>query len=191
MSKYLWYAGYGSNLNRQRFICYIQGGTPVFGKKANKGCTNRIAPLEDRIIKIPHHLYFAWPSSLPPSENWGAGGVAFLDPKKSETDYSIARVWKITAEQYEAVREQEGRDFYDHEIQLGDRDGIPVRTMTHSSLMTDVLKPSTTYLKTIMLGLLECSLDIHSCAGYLKTKEGIAGQLSDAELLAYISNLNK
>jgi len=33
---YVWYAGYGSNLNKQRFMCYIKGGTPTYGKDGTK-----------------------------------------------------------------------------------------------------------------------------------------------------------
>ena len=59
--EYVWYVGYGSNLNKQRFLCYILGGTPKYGCKSNQGCTNKALPPEDRSIKIPYGLYFALP----------------------------------------------------------------------------------------------------------------------------------
>ena len=59
--EYVWYVGYGSNLNKQRFLCYILGGTPKYGCKSNQGCINKALPPEDRSIKIPNGLYFALP----------------------------------------------------------------------------------------------------------------------------------
>ena len=42
--EYVWYVGYGSNLNKQRFLCYILGGTPKYGCKSNQGCINKALP---------------------------------------------------------------------------------------------------------------------------------------------------
>jgi len=46
--EYVWYVGYGSNLNKQRFLCYILGGTPKYGCKPNEGCINKTLPPEVR-----------------------------------------------------------------------------------------------------------------------------------------------
>jgi hypothetical protein len=190
MSTYVWYAGYGSNLNRQRFLCYIEGGTPLFGTQPNSGCTDKILPLDNRFILIPYRLYFAWPNDMPDSKNWGKGGVAFLDPQKAieENEFSFVRIWKITSEQYEEIRDQEGKVLYDKEINIGELDGISIKTMTHSTML-DIQKPSATYLKTIMFGIQESGLNITDSINYLKTKEGIAGHISDEELPDILNNI--
>ena len=77
---YVWYVGYGSNLSKQRFLCYILSGIPRYGRKRNQGCTNKGLPLEHRPIKIPYGLYFALPEERKRTSNWGKGGVAFITP---------------------------------------------------------------------------------------------------------------
>ena len=42
----VWYASYGSNLNRARFMAYIEGGT-VAGNDVVYGCTDTTAPRDD------------------------------------------------------------------------------------------------------------------------------------------------
>lgn len=166
----MWYVGYGSNLCRERFHCYIQGGEFSWGGSKAYGCTDKNHPLEDRPFSVPHRLYFAFPSS-----SWG-GGVAFLDPKGSGTDFSHGRMWKITAEQYGEVREQEGRLLYDHEIHLGEEDGIPILTVTSGEVLNPCEKPSEAYLRTIALGLNETlGLSVDDVVEYLWGKEGIKG----------------
>ncbi len=61
MTGYVWYVGYGSNLSEQRFLCYIQGGTPPFGKDSNRGCQDQTRPKAEKPIKIHYPLYFALP----------------------------------------------------------------------------------------------------------------------------------
>src|SRR3972149_4490125 len=74
---YVWYIAYGSNMSKQRLICYIEGGIPKLGKKRNKGCRDTTCPVEDKPIKIPYRLYFALPNGCTKTSNWGYGSVAF------------------------------------------------------------------------------------------------------------------
>ncbi len=106
---YVWYVGYGSNLNEQRFLCYIQGGTPRFGRRSDIGCTDKTLPKDNRPITIHYPLYFALPVDITKTENWDVGGVAFISPYKDTNTKTFCRMWKITKEQYEEVRVQEGR----------------------------------------------------------------------------------
>jgi hypothetical protein len=72
--KLVWYASYGSNLKRARFMCYIKGGTPPGGAKPNKGCfRDKTDPIEIRQISLNYELYFAGQSGT-----WGNGGVLVL-----------------------------------------------------------------------------------------------------------------
>ncbi len=84
--KYLWYASYGSNLSRERFMFYINGGKPKFSLKEEKGCTDKAPPLDDKPHKINHALYFAGTSA-----KWNNGGNCILSTKKSDSEYTLGR----------------------------------------------------------------------------------------------------
>ncbi len=200
----IYYLGYGSNLNRQRFLCYIQGGTPSYGKKRNRGCTDTTPPTDDRPFLIPYRLYFALPAGFEGTENWGKGGVAFISPvpvkeeaeglEPTETEglnreLTHGRAWKITRAQYEEIREQEGRGLYDLELKVGAIEGIPVYTITHSTLLPRILPPSTAYLKTIAEGLKETfHLRAEEIADYLLGKEGVKGYLTERRVREIIGD---
>jgi hypothetical protein len=180
---YVWYAGYGSNLSHGRFLCYILGGTPPFGRKRHAGCEDKTPPLESRALIIGHELYFALPHGHIRTENWGIGGVAFIEPEKGEEAGNICRMWKITRKQYEGVREQEGRKWYDKEISLGEVEGSPILTISHGVRLESVMAPSETYLKTMAAGLKEISgLSDDEIIDYLMGKPGIEGSLGRAEI---------
>ena len=174
MSEYIWYAGYGSNLSEQRFLCYVLGGKPLFGKRRHTGCTDRTPPVESRAFLTDRRLYFALPRAGSRTENWGPGGVAFMDPKAGEDAETICRLWKISKKQFAEVWEQEGPDWYDVEIPLGEVGGCPVVTISSRRRLANILPPSETYLKTIAIGLREtCELSDREIAGYLAEKQGI------------------
>jgi len=154
-STYIWYAGYGSNLSKQRFLCYIKGGIPTYGKKDKEPCENPTPPVDERVLSLPYRLYFALPDGRKETDNWGEGGVAFIYPKKDDAQYTLARAWKITKKQYEDVRKKEGPSWYNLPIYLGEIDGISIMTITHAMIYSNVLKPSESYYKTIAEGLNE------------------------------------
>ena len=41
----VWYVGYGSNLLRERFICYITGGQFRLGGSHTNGCKDKTLPI--------------------------------------------------------------------------------------------------------------------------------------------------
>lgn len=99
-------------------------------------------------------------------------------------------MWKITREQYEEVKTQEGSSWYDYEIPLGDEDGIPVYTITNKNNLNNILQPSEAYLKTIALGLNETyKFDNEEVANYLIKKIGIKGKLTKDEILGFLASL--
>ena len=57
--KYVWYACYGSNLLKERFMGYILGG----GIKGEGGCRDKTPPIKEMQITISHVLYFSKRSS--------------------------------------------------------------------------------------------------------------------------------
>lgn len=78
--KYVWYASYGSNLNRDRFLCYIKGGKPKGSEKAEIGCEDKALPIKEATYIMHYPLYFA-----KSAVRWQNQGVAFIGLKQDET----------------------------------------------------------------------------------------------------------
>lgn len=135
MITYVWYAAYGSNSNKARFMEYI------------KKCSDKTAPLEDRPIIIPFDIYFAYSSS-----RWERKGVAFLNDSKEGMTWG--RMYKITMNQFNDIQRMEG-NIYGKRISLGTVEDTPVYTFTSPSIRTDIKEPSKLYINTIKEGLKE------------------------------------
>jgi hypothetical protein len=190
MENHIWYVGYGSNLSEQRFLCYIKGGTPGFGKKCYGGCTDKTQPKDNRPKTIHYPLYFALPGRSKETTNWGCGGVAFIGPRKDEKIKTLCRLWKITKEQYTEVKEQEGEGWYNEEIEIGKEDGMLIYTITSKVDLDNILPPSEAYLKTIALGLRETwNFDNKEIVNYLIEIKGIKDNLRKDEIFQILSSL--
>ena len=177
--EYVWYVGYGSNLCRERFFCYIKGGQYKLGGSSCRGCRNKALPRENKTIELPHKLYFARESL-----SWGGGGVAFLsvEREKNQKKWTLARMWKITREQFDQVSRQEGVSWYNHTIDLGMDEGIRILTIT-SSDKHPLTPPSKNYLSTIVIGLIEAyKLNAKEIYDYLHQKDGVRGDFPEKEL---------
>ncbi len=192
-----WYCCYGSNLSRDRFLCYIKGGTPRFGKTRGRGCDDKKFMDISRPFKIHHNLYFGLPKGRKATGNWGEGGVAFLDRGESSEHTTLCRLWKVTSEQFSQIMKQEG-DWYNDLIKFGEVDGFPVFTFTRRKPGLNfqvhpterppdavVMKPSVPYVKTIMLGLMETypELGRKETLRYLEGLEGIRGNYEYVDFL--------
>jgi hypothetical protein len=183
---YVWYVGYGSNLCEKRFLCYIKGGKFNWGGSDAKGCSDKSLPIVNKQIYIPYGLYFAKCST-----NWDNGGIAFINPNKEldESNQTLGRMWKITKEQYEQIRDQERRSWYNHEIQLGKEDNFPIYTITSDTILTQYNQPSEGYIKTIALGLKETgNWNNEKIFQYLKEKAGIKSQIDKDKLFKIIKS---
>lgn len=97
----LWYVAYGSNLHRDRFLCYLAGGRPAGAARTYTGCRDPRPPAADRPVLLPGGIYFAQTSPV-----WG-GGVAFYDP--SLPGLAPARAYLLTTGQFSDVLAQEMR----------------------------------------------------------------------------------
>lgn len=189
----VWYAAYGSNLDRARFLCYLAGGRPPGAARTYPGCRDSTAPVAEAAVRIPHALYFAGESTV-----WG-GAVAFVEAAPSQpgpgSRATFARLYRITWEQFAEVHAQDnwsgdahdglpdlvalraeramqvGTGWYDTLLHLGDHDGAPVLTFT--ALGRDGIgplgAPTDAYVATMARGL----ADSHG--------------LSPAEVAAYVS----
>lgn len=102
----VWYAGYGSNLLPDRFLCYLEGGRTEGMGIANPGARDR-TPYRGRVAgTIPGRLRFAGSFTSWGGEERGAG-AAMLDPD-AETGVAVQAVaYRITVEQLVDVVLQE------------------------------------------------------------------------------------
>lgn len=148
---HVWYASYGSNLYRSRFLTYLQGGRPEGASRSCPGCTDPTPPAQDTPIRWPGLLHFATRSRL-----WG-GGIAFADEPQQPGQEILGRAYLITAEQFDQVVHLEndgtvadeaaatplddvvehgtascGTDIYGTLRLIGLREGVPVVTFTSS-----------------------------------------------------------
>ncbi|MGG3563199.1 hypothetical protein ABES03_16525 [Neobacillus rhizosphaerae] len=208
MSKgqYVWYASYGSNINNERFLCYIKGGKPVGSDKVETGCRDTSLPLNESLFEIPHPLYFAKESA-----RWGHQGVAFIGLQTEKENVTLSKKYLITRDQFLDILKQEnnGLEFdidlnevieegsmvfrnkawYGNILYLGESEGYPVFTFTAPWDITEVklTKPSIQYLSTIITGLKNYFTN-DEIYRYLKDKPGISTLYSEEELLNVINN---
>ncbi len=174
LSDYVWYASYGSNLLRNRFHCYIQGGVPMGSSKIHIGCRDKSLPLQEKNIIINRELYFAKNKS-----SWGKGGVAFIKPEEDTGLFTFGKMYLITKEQFWDVVCQENdmefnleikfdkviennqfqifeKAWYDMIVFLGYEASWPVFTFTHHEFLNDELCPAhSLYMKSLTDGLRE------------------------------------
>lgn len=153
----VWYASYGSNMWKPRFLCYIQGGKVEGMHKLCSGSMDKNPPKDVLWKNIPHRLFFGRDYTL----TWGSGGVAFLHPEGNTQDKAYICMYRITLEQFNDILFQENRlscdadsplfdlgaleaiksrrsmsleaikgGWYHNVVFLGEEQGIPILTMT-------------------------------------------------------------
>ena len=159
---HVWYASYGSNLDRDRFLCYLRGGRPQGATRTYPGARDTTHPLGDVPLELPGQVYFGWHSPT-----WD-GGVAFYDV--TTPSQALARAYLITEGQFADVAAQEmhrdpGQDLdlstvieerqhslgpgrYESLHLVGELEGHPVLTFTHP----EAAEP---YLSMVARGLRE------------------------------------
>lgn len=125
---YVWYACYGSNLDQERFLRYIEGGTAVNGR-TYQGCRDKSLWTDRKAAVYDGTIYFGNRSG-----SWDGSGVAFYDP--DGTGQTHMCLYKITLGQLQDVHIQEGKvpNWYNQLLWLDEVDGCPVYTITASAL---------------------------------------------------------
>lgn len=110
MSDQIWYAAYGSNLDPDRFECYLSGGRPLGATRTYPGVREPVLNLQARALRISGQLSFAWHSPT-----WG-GGIAFYEPAPTTATPAghpekivLARGYLLTHQALSDVVEQEMR----------------------------------------------------------------------------------
>ncbi|MFC7493429.1 MULTISPECIES: histone deacetylase [unclassified Nocardioides] len=199
----LWYAAYGSNLDADRFRCYLLGGCPPGAARTYPGAREPAEPLDDRPFTMAGRVHFAWRSPT-----WG-GGVAFHDPDADGE--TLARAYLVTADQFADVLEQEmGREpGVDHDLSevlaggrhavgpghyetvhlAGELDGRPVLTFSTPDVEPLGLRaPAAAYVATMARGLRQAhELDDVDLADYLLDCPGAAPAWTRDELLELLA----
>ena len=143
----IWYAAYGSNISRERFACYIQGGTCHQNGKHYTGCKNRELWKEDRPMLAGGRMYFGNASG-----SWDGGGVAFYLPDGQGLTHM--HLYRITYGQLKDIQMQEGMspNWYGKTVFVGIVEGRPVYTFTSETPRIQN-KPSPAYLDLIRTAL--------------------------------------
>jgi hypothetical protein len=206
--KYVWYACYGSNLSRDRFLCYILGGTPAGSSEEEKGCRNKALPKADKSVSIPYPLYFALEAG-----RWSNRGVAFLGLNRDDMEKTLGRMYLITEEQFLEVVSQENNglkfdinlndvkketakvfreSWYGNIVYLGDEQGFPIFTFTAYWDVQDKTQnaPSPEYAQTIIRGIKETyHMPDQEVANYLQSKPGIKGNITGDALFELVKSV--
>ena len=199
----VWYASYGSNLSRERFLCYLKGGRPLGAARSYAGARNRSEPQDDRPMSLPGTVFFGWRSPT-----WG-GGIAFYDADAPGT--AMARAYLVTDQQFADVAAQEmgrqadadldlthvlenarhsyGPGRYESLHLVGELDGHPVLTFTTpdpAALQRN--SPSEPYLWTVAAGLREAhGLDDRELTAYLLACPGVRPAWDERSLAALLT----
>jgi hypothetical protein len=199
----VWYVGYGSNLNRARFLAYLQGGRVPGNDVDHAGCADPAPPRNDVPMQLDHSLYFAGRS-----KRWGGASAAFVSLAVQDPP-SLARAYLITQAQFvDVVRQENGRhediaDFgqklheakgqghvrllpkgnYAELLYCGEHDGHPMLTFSASEDRTDFGRPSAAYLQMIGSGLREChGVTTAQAVAYLIGRPGVQGTWTRRDL---------
>lgn len=170
----VWYAVYGSNLLRDRFLCYLEGRAPAPNVRAPARCISGTRIQGDQPFPLKFELYFARKF-----KNWGGGGVAFVGIREINPSPTLGRAYLLTLSQFTHVAKEEnggkrpvsitnevltgtspatieGADLYRILLPCGFLDEIPVVTLTGSpEQMMHRNPPSELYLSKIRAGLRE------------------------------------
>ncbi|WP_209124547.1 hypothetical protein [Alkalihalobacillus sp. BA299] len=197
---YVWYASYGSNLSKDRFLCYIKGGKPEGSEKVEVGCRDQSLPIKEKSHRMQYPLYFA-----KESRRWQKQGVAFIGLTKNEKYCTYSRKYLITEEQFFDVVKQENngvelnfdfdevkqnryqtlrKTWYGTILYVGEEEGYPIFTFTADwDLNVPFNKPSQEYLSMIIEGLKRnVKLSNSDIIQYLISKPGVTGYYSHSEL---------
>jgi hypothetical protein len=185
----LWYAAYGSNVDPDRFACYLLGGCPPGAARTYPGTRAAAPALDQRPFTMPGRLVFAWHS-----RTWG-GAIAFHDPDGGGEVLSTA--YRLPPAAFSDVVEQEmwrdpgadhdlgevlahgrqvlGPGRYETLHRTGDLDGRPVLTFSADDpAALEPGEPAPAYVATIARGLRHThGLADDEIVDYLLTAEGV------------------
>jgi len=213
----VWYAGYGSNLSRGRFMNYLDGGKPMGATTPNPGSRNGSKPLADKPFVIKQFaLYFA--DEKRSVEKWG-GAAAFIQPAADSK--VLGRMYLITYEQFNDVVLQENGvrlreqlenklpppdsidkktgyslkrqipdSLYDRLVYIGSEGGHPIFTFTTTETLP-IGAPTCEYLGQIVPGIHETYPKMleSEIYTYLSRAKGVRCNIAPDQLRRWVSQL--
>lgn len=167
----VWYCAYGSNVDRERFTCYLEGRSPAPGVRQPARCLAGTKIYGDKALLLPHLIYFARRAA-----NWDGGGVAFVQLAGTEPAPTYGRAYLLTLDQFRHVAKEENggsveitipptalrgqpvqiaeRGWYAVLLPCGELRGVPVVTLTgRQDTMALRNAPAASYLAKIRSGL--------------------------------------
>jgi hypothetical protein len=201
---HVWYASYGSNLCRDRFLCYVQGGRPPGASRDYPGARDGTPPEHDRPVALPGEIFFGWDSPT-----WG-GGIAFYDAGAEGA--ALGRAYRVTSEQFADVAAQEmhrapgqaldlsqviehtrhdvGPGRYEALQLVGELDGEPVLTFTSPDPgLLQHNPPASAYLALLARGLGESHrLPQSEIVEYLLERPGVRPDWDAASVEQLVSD---
>nr|WP_285760157.1 histone deacetylase [Nocardiopsis ansamitocini] len=191
-------------MSSDRLGCYIEGGMPPGGTRANPGCRDRAAPRDSRAVWLSGGVYFALRSPM-----WG-GGLAVYDPALPGA--APARAHLVTTAQFSDIAAQEmyrepgtdldlstvlsrgrhqlGEGRYETLLRLGVLEGHPVLGFTAPWPMARVetVAPSAAYLRTIGTGLSAAhDWGTGRIGAYLANRPGARGAWTPEQVAALLA----
>lgn len=199
----VWYVSYGSNMNQERFLSYINGTKSKYSTKTEQGTLDKTPPMNIELFKMKRDLTFKKYSS-----NWG-GSVLFLKDSMNHSQYFVR--YLISSEQFiDIVKQENGIDvfneiplsikelknkknrtiFKDHWygelIYLGDYDEIPMYSFTGNDeiLCSKSHKTSTSYLRTIFNGLSSFDVSKEDIVSSFIHIDGVKEYYNKSELMS-------
>lgn len=168
----IWYACYGSNMNLDRFLKYIQGGTLTVNglDKIYKPCPGDVSvPSQSEPYFIDRKFFFA-----KESKTWNQNGVGFISTNKNKRSKTLGRIYLISEAQFSHLFGQENSretskidfekllknrmldfdyNFYNRVLLLEkDYKGYPVLTFTNKGKLS-TNSPHLEYARLISEGL--------------------------------------
>ncbi len=191
----VWYACYGSNMDLDRFLKYLQGGELVVNGKVRKYApcpTDTSPPRETEPYFINRRLYFAKKSIT-----WNKQGVGFISTKRNPRSRTYSKLYLISEDQfthlfagensvqtifidYAGLKKTGSLDFdseyYNRIIQLEkDYKGYPVLTFTNKKILP-ANKAMREYVELIGKGIKNThDISNRQLAGYfVKVKAGFS-----------------
>jgi hypothetical protein len=202
----VWYASYGSNLSRDRFLCYLRGGRPEGATRTYPGARDTSDPQGDDPLVLPGQVFFGWRSPT-----WG-GGIAFYDAdaqaaRDAPDPGAYARAYLLTEGQFADVAAQEmhrvpgddldlshvlerarhsyGPGRYETLHLVGELRGDPVLTFSATDpAALERRAPSAPYVAMIVRGLVEAhGLSVEEAARHVASRPG-AGDWTAADIAA-------
>lgn len=190
ISNMIWYACYGSNMDLERFLKYIQGGQlNVNGNIKNyKACpTDNSLPQNSEPYLIDRKFFFA-----KESKTWNKHGVGFISNKRNKKSKTFGKLYLISEAQFSHLFALEngretakisfdklsklgildyGYNFYNRIVLLDkNHKGFPILTFTNRE-NPKTNKPHPEYAQLITSGLkLTHKLTINEAVDYLSKK---------------------